>query len=126
MANVIVRSSKLEKSILESALFDRKFISWKILQDSCQLGKSCKILTTKNSIFARFLDAIPLLFSVEKKFPKKIIQFSRRPFFPFPETAYDAQNFRVCIVVGVLYNTSVGCHRSSEAGSGGFDSRYRS
>ena len=66
-----------------------------------------------------------LLFSVEKKFRKEDIQFSRRRLFPFPETAHDRQTFRVCRVVGVLYNTSIGYHRGSEAGGKGFKSRQR-
>ena len=35
------------------------------------------------------------------------------------------RRFQVCRAVGVLYNTCVGCHRSSEAGGGGFASRCR-
>ena len=66
------------------------------------------------------------LFSIENFFRKENIQFnSRSLFFLFPETAHDAKAFRVCRVDGVLYNTSVGCHRGSEIGGGGIDSRYR-
>ena len=32
---------------------------------------------------------------------------------------------QVCRVVGVPFNTSAGYHRGSEAGGGGFESRYR-
>ena len=42
--------------------------------------------------------------------------------FSFPETAHEAQ---VCRAVSVLFNTCVGCHHGSEAGGGGFESRYR-
>ena len=59
-------------------------------------------------------------------FRKENIHFRSRLFlFPFPEIAHEAQSSQVCRVVAVLYNTSVGCHRGSEAGSGGFESRYR-
>ena len=34
------------------------------------------------------------------------------------------RRIQVC-TVGVLYNTSVGCHRDSEAAGGGLESRYR-
>ena len=46
-------------------------------------------------------------------------------FFSFPETAHDAQTFRVRRVVGVLYNSNVVCHRGSQAGGSGFEFRYR-
>ena len=32
---------------------------------------------------------------------------------------------QVCWVVGVLYNTCIGCHRVSESGGGEFEFRYR-
>ena len=64
-------------------------------------------------------------FPSKKDFRKENIQFSRRRFFPFLEIAHDALTFRVCRVVGVLYNTNFGCHRGSEARGGGLKSRYR-
>ena len=36
-----------------------------------------------------------------------------------------ARTVQLCRVVGVMSNTSVGCHRSSDAGGGEFESRYR-
>ena len=35
--------------------------------------------------------------------------------FLCPQTAHHAQSSQVCRIVGVLYNTCVGCHRGSEA-----------
>ena len=68
-------------------------------------------------------DAV-LLCSVERNFRMENIQFSSRRFFS-PAIAHDAQSLQVCRVVGVSYHTSVGCHRGLEAGSGGFEFRYR-
>ena len=58
-------------------------------------------------------------------FRKENIQVSSRRFFVCPEIAHDAQSSQVCIVVGALYITCVGCHRGLEAGGGRFKSRDR-
>ena len=57
-------------------------------------------------------------------FPKENFQFSSRRFFRFLKLSMTCR-VKVCRVIAVLYNTYVGCHRSSEAGGGGLESRYR-
>ena len=63
-----------------------------------------------------------LLFSPKIFFQKENIQFSNRRFFIFLKLPM-TRRVLVCRV-GVLYNTIIGCHRGSEAGDGGFESRY--
>ena len=65
-----------------------------------------------------------IIFSVEKHFPKEIIQFSSRRFFLFLQPPM-TRRVQVCRVVDVLHNTCPGCQRGLEAGGGGFDTGYR-
>ena len=59
-----------------STLVDRKSNSCKILQDSCKLGKSCKILT-ESSFLARFSDAMAFLQDSCKILAKKLCSSTR-------------------------------------------------
>ena len=72
----------------------------------------------------KFEEAEVLLFSIEK-FSEMTIFNSVVGVFFGPEIAHDAKSLQVCRVVGVLYNTCLGCHRGSEVGGGGFKSRFR-
>ena len=64
-----------------------------------------------------------IIFCRKVFFPKENIQFHGRRFLLFLKLPM-TRRVQVC-KVGVLYNTSVGCHRGSKAGGGRLESRYR-